>query len=281
MKTASNGKVYLVGAGPGDPELLTVKAHALIRTASVILRDDLVPEAILSLASSQAVIVNVGKRCGTKNITQAEINRLMVASARRGLSVVRLKSGDPGIFGRLAEERDALEAAGVQYEIVPGVTAGLAAAASLGVSLTDRRTSSRIVLITAHRAHENEHDAPIDWRTLATNNSILVIYMPGHNFASLEKELRDAGLPADTPAAIVSRASTPDQREFHTTLGNLTNAPRLDAPNILLIGQSLDHAGARQQTDPVSLTWDSLLEAVDVSISAANSNDNSERRINS
>jgi len=281
MKTASNGKVYLVGAGPGDPELLTVKAHELIRTASVILHDDLVSSPILSLASPHAMIVNVGKRCGTKNITQAEINRLMVASARRGLSVVRLKSGDPGIFGRLAEERDALEDAGVAYEIVPGVTAGLAAAASLGVSLTDRRTSSRIVLITTHRAHENEHDAPIDWRTLAKNNSTLVIYMPGHNFASLEKELRDAGLPSDTPAAIVSRASTPDQREFHTTLGNLANAPRLDAPNILLIGRSLDRAATRQMSDPVSLTWDSLLEAVDVSISAANSNENSERRINS
>jgi uroporphyrin-III C-methyltransferase len=281
MKTASNGKVYLVGAGPGDPELLTVKAHALIRSASVILHDDLVPAPVLLLASPHAMIVNVGKRCGTKNITQAEINRLMVASARRGLSVVRLKSGDPGIFGRLAEERDALEEARVAYEIVPGVTAGLAAAASLGVSLTDRRTSSRIVLITAHRAHENEHDPPIDWRTLATNNSTLVIYMPGHDFASLQKELLDAGLPPDTPAAIVSRASTPEQREFHTTLGNLTDAPRLDAPNILLIGRSLDHAATRLKADLVSLTWDSLLEAMDVSISAANSNENSERRINS
>jgi uroporphyrin-III C-methyltransferase len=281
MKTAINGKVYLVGAGPGDPELLTVKAHALIRTASVILHDDLVPAPILSLAPPHAMIVNVGKRCGTKNITQAEINRLMVASARRGLSVVRLKSGDPGIFGRLAEERDALEEAGIHYEIVPGVTAGLAAAASLGVSLTDRRTSSRIVLITAHRAHENEHDPPIDWRTLATNNSTLVIYMPGHNFASLQEELLDAGLPADTPAAVVSRASTPEQHEFHTTLGDLTNAPRLDAPNILLIGRSLEHAATRSKIDSISLTWDSLLEAVDVSISAANSNENSERRINS
>ncbi|HTT19664.1 MAG TPA: SAM-dependent methyltransferase, partial [Candidatus Sulfotelmatobacter sp.] len=113
MTTAINGKVYLVGAGPGDPELLTVKAHALLRAADVIFHDDLVPPAILALASPHAMAVNVGKRYGMKSITQEEINRLMIGSAQRGLRVVRLKSGDPGIFGRLAEERDALEAAGV------------------------------------------------------------------------------------------------------------------------------------------------------------------------
>ena len=151
MKTPRHGKVYLVGAGPGDPDLLTVKAHALIRAAEVILHDDLVSAPILALANPHAMVVNVGKRCGTKNISQAEINRLMISSAGRGLSVVRLKSGDPGIFGRLAEERDALESADVSYEIIPGITAALSAAASLGVSLTDRRTSSRIVVITADR----------------------------------------------------------------------------------------------------------------------------------
>src|ERR1700719_2895831 len=124
MKTSIHGKVYLVGAGPGDPDLLTVKAHALFRAAEVCLHDDLVRAPILALANPHAMIVNVGKRCGTKNITQAEINRLMIASARPGLSVGRLKSGNPGIFGRLAEERDALESAGVPYDIVPGITAG-------------------------------------------------------------------------------------------------------------------------------------------------------------
>src|SRR6201993_1725599 len=181
MKASMHAKVFLVGAGPGDPDLLTVKAHALIRAAEVILHDDLVSTPILALANPHAMVINVGKRCGTKNITQSEINRLMIASARRGLSVIRLKSGDPGLFGRLAEERDALESAGVPYEIVPGVTAALSAAASLGVSLTDRRTSSRIVVVSAHRAHENENEPPTDWRTLAANNSTLVIYMPGRN----------------------------------------------------------------------------------------------------
>jgi uroporphyrin-III C-methyltransferase len=288
MKTATNAKVHLVGAGPGDPELLTVKAHALIRSAQVILHDDLVSTPILALAGPHAMVVNVGKRCGTKNITQSEINRLMIASAQRGLSVVRLKSGDPGIFGRLAEECDALEAAGVPFEIVPGITAGLAAAAALGASLTDRRTSSRIICISAHRAHENESEPPTDWRGLATNNTTLVIYMPGQNFAALEKELLDAGLDTNTQAAIVSRASTPDQREFRTTLGNLAGAPSMDAPSILLIGKTLEHAAhliSQPVTQPITqsvpLTWESFLDANDVSIAATNSNDNSERRLNS
>jgi uroporphyrin-III C-methyltransferase len=226
------------------------------------------------------MLVNVGKRCGAKNITQSEINRLMIASARRGLQIVRLKSGDPGIFGRLAEERDALEAAGIPYEIVPGITAALAAAAELSVSLTDRRTSSRIVVISSHRAHENENEPATDWRGLATNNTTLVVYMPGQNFAALQKELLDAGLDAATPAAIVSRASTPDQREFRTTLGQLQHAPPMDAPSILLIGRPLEHA-ALPIAASVPLTWESLLDASEVGIAANNSNANLDRRLSS
>ena len=278
MTTSMNGKVFLVGAGPGDPNLLTVKAHALIRSAEVILHDDLVSSPILALASPHAMVVNVGKRCGTKNITQSEINRLMIASARRGLSVVRLKSGDPGLFCRLAEERDALESAGIAYEIVPGVTAALSAAASLGVSLTDRRTSSRIVVISAHRAHENENEPPADWRTLAANNSTLVIYMPGHNLAALRQELLDAGLAADTPAAIVSAASTPQQREHCTTLDHLDSASPMPAPTILLIGRTLEHA-ARSTTRSVPLTWESLFDGVEVSIAERHSHQNLERSV--
>jgi uroporphyrin-III C-methyltransferase len=276
MKASMQGRVFLVGAGPGDPDLLTVKAHALIRTAQVILHDDLVSAPILALASPHSMVVNVGKRCGTKNITQSEINRLMIASARRGLSVVRLKSGDPGLFGRLAEERDALESAQVPYEIVPGITAALSAAASLGVSLTDRRTSSRIVVISAHRAHENENEPPTDWRSLATNNSTLVIYMPGRNLATLRQELLDAGLDANTPAAIVSAASTPEQREHCTTLAQLDTAPPMPAPTILLISRTLQHA-ARSVTNSVPLTWESLLDGVEVSIAEKSANQNLER----
>ena len=276
MKTSMHAKVFLVGAGPGDPDLLTVKAHALIRAAEVVLHDDLVSAPILALANPHAMVVNVGKRCGAKNITQSEINRLMIASARRSLSVIRLKSGDPGLFGRLAEERDALESAGVPYEIVPGVTAALSAAASLGVSLTDRRTSSRIVVISAHRTHENENEPPTDWRTLATNNSTLVIYMPGRNLAALQQELLDAGLDADTPVAIVSAASTPEQREHRTTLAQLDTASPMPAPSIFLIGRTLERA-ARSVTSSVPLTWESLLDGVEVSIAEKNANQCLER----
>ena len=276
MKASKHAKVFLVGAGPGDPDLLTVKAHALIRAAEVILHDDLVSTPILALANPHAMVINVGKRCGTKNITQSEINRLMIHSARRGLSVIRLKSGDPGLFGRLAEERDALESAGVPYEIVPGVTAALSAAASLGVSLTDRRTSSRLVVVSAHRAHENENEEPTDWRSLATNNSTLVIYMPGRNLAALRQELLDAGLDAETPVAIVSAASTPEQREHCTTLTQLDTAPSMPAPSILLIGRTLERA-ARSVTSSVPLTWESLLDGVEVRIAEKNANQSLER----
>jgi len=284
MTTAINGKVYLVGAGPGDPELLTVKAHALLRAADVIFHDDLVPPAILALASPHAMAVNVGKRYRMKSITQEEINRLMIGSAQRGLRVVRLKSGDPGIFGRLAEERDALEAAGVPYEIVSGVTAALSAAASLGASLTDRRTGSRIVVITAQRAHENAGDPPTDWRGLANNETTLAIYMPGRNVAGLQKELLDAGLDATTPAAIVSRASTPAERVFRTTLAELHDAPPMDAPSILLLGRPLAHT-AQHAGHCVLLAWGPAPHATELrhesGIAATATAADSERRVTS
>jgi uroporphyrin-III C-methyltransferase len=235
----STGKIYLVGAGPGDPELLTVKAHRLLAEADVVLHDDLVPRAIVALACARAEVVNVGKRCGAKKITQQEINGLMIEAARRGCSVVRLKSGDPGIFGRLAEEIDALEGAGIEYQVIPGVTAGIAAAASLGISLTDRRKSARVVIVTGHKPYAEQAGA-IDWKSLAREDATLVIYMPGHEFEQLRGELLASGLAPETPAVIVSRASTPEQREQFTTVGNLSSVTHFEAPSVLLIGRSLD-----------------------------------------
>lgn len=238
-------KVYLVGAGPGDPELLTVKACGLLERADIVLHDDLVPAAILALAGPQTRIENVGKRCGARGITQSEINARMIECARLGLVVVRLKSGDPGIFGRLAEELDALEAANVPFEVVPGVTAGIAAAASLGASLTDRRKSAHIVVVTNHRAHGNHQAEKTDWKGLVREDATLLIYMPGHDFGSLRAELLDAGLPPEIPAAIVSRATAPDQRYQSATLGELDKLRRMESPAILLIGWSLDRARQR------------------------------------
>jgi len=243
------GKVYLVGAGPGDPDLLTVKAQRLISRAAVILNDDLVPPAILALASPNAEVSSVGKRAGTKGPAQAEINERMIDAARRGLDVVRLKGGDPGIFGRLAEEIDALEAAGIPFEIVPGITAGLAAAASLGVSLTDRRTAARVIVVTNHQAHSSAPPKAADWRGLIRDDSTLVIYMPGHDFRGLRVQLLAASCPPDLPAAIVSCASTPGERYRFTTVGELNKLPRLDSPAVLLIGRSLDRAQSRSASE--------------------------------
>jgi uroporphyrin-III C-methyltransferase len=244
MAKGKQGKVFLVGAGPGDPELLTLKAHRLLREARLILHDDLVPAGILALAGPQAKVVNVGKRCGAKRITQAEINDEMIAAARQGRDVVRLKSGDPAIFGRLGEELDALSSAQIDYEIVPGITAGIAAAASLGMSLTDRRTASRLLIASAHHAANGDQalrEKP-DWSGMARGDTTLMIYMPGHGLEGLRDQLLAAGLAADTPAILVSQATTPGQRHRHTTLGEIAAGPQLPAPSVLLIGRALDRA---------------------------------------
>ena len=239
------GKVYLVGAGPGDPDLLTVKAQRLLTCADVILHDDLVPAPILALANPLAEIVNVGKRCGAKGATQSEINSRMIAAARTGHSVVRLKGGDPAIFGRLAEEIEALEAAGIPWEIVPGITAGLAAASALGASLTDRRKSARVVIVTNHRAAGSDGPTERDWKALAREDATLVVYMPGHDFETLRAQLLAAGLPADVPAALISRASSPEQSVECASLGEINVLPRVPAPSILLVGWALDAAVRR------------------------------------
>ena len=272
MLDPQSGRVFFVGAGPGDPELLTIKAHALLRRADIVLHDDLVPAAILTLAGPQAMIVNVGKRCGAKKITQAEIHRLMIASARRGMDVVRLKSGDPGIFGRLAEEIDALDAAGIPFEIVPGVTAGVAAAASLGVSLTDRRASSRIVIVSGHHADASSAEVDPDWHRLAGEDAALVIYMPGKDYSRLARELIAAGFSADLPCLAVSRVSTSEQSEHRTTLGEFRKAGPLESPTVLLIGRVFARALKERNSNL-------LTEAARQAVSQANWKESSERRI--
>lgn len=239
MRRDTQGTVYLVGAGPGDPELLTVKALSLLRRADVVFHDDLVSTEIVALAARRAQIVNVGKRCGERKITQTEINERMIGAARQGFEVVRLKSGDPAIFGRLAEEIEALESAGVSFQVVPGITAGIAAAASLRASLTDRRTSSRIVIVSGHKAHGSAAEAADDWRGLAREDATFVVYMPGRNLRALRQHLLDAEFPPDFPAVIVSRTSTPQERVWPTTLGELDDAPPMESPSILLLGRSL------------------------------------------
>jgi len=228
------GKVFLVGAGPGDPDLLTVKALRLIQSANVILHDDLVPQPILDLAGPSAESVNVGKRCGKKSITQEEIHALMIAHARAHRSVVRLKSGDPLLFGRAAEEIAALTAAGIAFEVIPGVTAASAAAAAVGVSLTSRNTASSVVISTGHHAASHDSAAMPE-----CENATRVVYMPGRDLRLLALEWLDEGLPADFPCAIVSRAGQPDQQVHLTTLSRLHEAKPVPAPSLLLAGWAI------------------------------------------
>lgn len=225
------GRVYLVGAGPGDPELLTVKALRLIESADVILHDDLVAQPILELASSRAAVVNVGKRCGKKSITQEEINALTVEHVRGGRSVVRLKSGDPLLFGRAAEEMAALAAAGVAYEIVPGVSAALAAAATIGCALTDREKASKVIFSTGHHAQSRNRV-----RLSALEDATRVVYMPGRDLALLAAEWLQEGLPPELPCVLVSRAAQPGEQVLHTTLAALGEAAPAPAPSLLIAG---------------------------------------------
>ena len=225
------GNVYLVGAGPGDPELLTLKAVRLIESADVILHDDLVPQAILELAKPGADVANVGKRCGAKTITQEEINSLMTEHAQAGRSVVRLKSGDPLLFGRASEELSALAEAGLPVEIVPGVSAAFAAAAAISRSLTDRDWASHVVLTTGHHAQSHNREA-----LPAVEAGTRVVYMPGRDLNLLAAEWLAEGLPADLPCAVVSRAALPDQRVYHTTLGALGEVEAAAAPSLLIAG---------------------------------------------
>src|SRR5450631_4206858 len=228
------GKVYLVGAGPGDPELLTLKALRVLKTADAVLHDDLVAPEILNVIPAAAQVHNVGKRCGKKNIVQEEINFLMVALADSGLRVVRLKGGDPLIFGRAGEEIESLRRNNIPFEIVPGVTSALGAAAAAQIPLTHRRASSALVLITAHRASEKDAS---DWSKFVESGATLVIYMPGQNYSDIARRLTSAGLAGETPCAVISRATTNHQRTHRTTVLDLHRAPQLASPTLLVVGE--------------------------------------------
>jgi uroporphyrin-III C-methyltransferase len=231
----SSAMVYLVGAGPGDPDLLTVKALRLIQSADLILHDDLVPQAILELAQPTAEIINVGKRCGVKSITQEQINALMVNNARANLTVVRLKSGDPLIFGRAAEEIAALTEAGIPFEIVPGVSAAFAAAAAINCPLTSRNSASSVIFSTCHHAQSHtNHELPPP-----LEDSTRVVYMPGRDLRPLAQQWLDEGLPADFPCAIVSRAAQPGQQILYSTLAALGNVTPALAPSLLIAGWAI------------------------------------------
>jgi uroporphyrin-III C-methyltransferase len=227
-----SGKVYLMGAGPGDPELLTLKSHRTLGEADVVLHDDLVNPEILRLARPSARVVNVGKRCGNKTTTQERIHCLITAYAGAGLTVVRLKGGDPLIFGRAGEEMEALRRAGIEFEVIPGVTAASAAAAAARIALTDRRVASKVVFLSNHRCNGK---ARADFGAIDCDVTV-VVYMPGGDYRSLTERLRAAGLGPETPCLIVSRVTYAQEQVHLATLATLPDAPRLPAPALIIVG---------------------------------------------
>lgn len=253
---ACPGQVTMVGAGPGDPDLLTIAAVKAIRAASVLLVDDLVGPGVLRYARQRTRVLHVGKRGGCASTPQAFINRLLVAEAWRGENVVRLKGGDPSIFGRGGEEAEALRAAGVPVRIVNGISSGLAAATALGVPWTHRDHAHGVLLVTGHAG---QGQSELHWPTLAAaaaQGLTLVVYMGLQRLPQLQQGLLQ-GLPAETPAALVQSASTPQEKRLLSTLGQVVQdaaAAGFASPAILLVGDVLRAVPAQalacQGTEP-------------------------------
>lgn len=233
-------RVSLVGAGPGDPELLTIKAVRALRRATVVLVDDLVADGVLRYVRRSARVVHVGKRGGCASTPQAFIEKLMIAEARRGERVLRLKGGDPFVFGRGGEECDALRAAGIEVDVINGLTAGIVAPAAVGIPVTDRRHTRGVALVTGHGS---EHEP--DWAALARSGLTLVIYMGVARVHPLVEALMRGGLDGDTPAAVICAAHTPQQRHALCRLATLADtiaAERLGSPAILVVGDVVQAA---------------------------------------
>ncbi|PYU70449.1 MAG: uroporphyrinogen-III C-methyltransferase, partial [Acidobacteria bacterium] len=220
-----------------DPELLTLKAARLLARADVVLHDALVSDAVLAVISPAAELINVGKRAGQKLLTQDEINALLVSYGRTRAAVVRLKGGDPSIFGRAGEEIEALRRAGIEYEVVPGVSAALGAAAAAGISLTDRRVASQVLLTTFSRGIDGR---VMDWGCV-TSTTTLVLYMPGADYAEVSERLLGGGLPADLPCVIVSHATGFRQQVRWSSVSRLAGEEKLPAPALLIVGRVASH----------------------------------------
>ena len=230
-----SAKVWLVGAGPGDPELLTLKAVRALREADVVLIDDLVNPALLEHCPA-ARLITVGKRGGCRSTPQAFIHRLMLRYARQGKCVVRLKGGDPCIFGRGGEEAAWLRQQGVEVELVNGITAGLAGATNCDISLTLRGVSRGVTLVTAH----TQDDSSLNWRALAEGGTTLVIYMGVAKLEEIRRQLLEGGMSDDMPVAMIENASLPQQRECRSSLARMQDDAHefaLKSPAILVIGR--------------------------------------------
>ena len=270
MPAFEAGWVWLAGAGPGDPCLLTLLAHHALGEADCIVHDALVDDSVLKLAHPGAQLIHAGKRGGRPSPGQLDISRRLIELARSGKKILRLKGGDPFVFGRGGEEALALVAAGIPFRVIPGITAGIAGLTVAGIPATDRHTNHAITFITGRLAGGNIPDG-LDWAALAAPDHALVIYMALTRLASIAERLIGAGLSSDTPVAIISKATTRDQRVVETTLAHAADDSHdLDAPAIVAIGSfvrlraGLDWMGAMEgrilEADPLGA--DSLRQAI-------------------
>lgn len=238
MSGSLPGTVYLVGAGPGDPELLTLRAHRLLRCCDALVHDALVPQALLDLVPQHCERHFVGKRRGHHSVPQPSTNAVLVDLAGRHRMVVRLKGGDPFVFGRGGEEAAHLAARGIPVEVVPGVTAGIAAPAYAGIPVTHRRAGSSVTFVTGHEEIDKARPG-VDWQGLARSSDALVIYMGLHNLAAISAELLAGGLAADTPAAVIQQGTVLGQRTLLAPLAELAEQVRqegLASPAIVVVG---------------------------------------------
>jgi uroporphyrin-III C-methyltransferase/precorrin-2 dehydrogenase/sirohydrochlorin ferrochelatase len=249
----TKGEVILVGGGPGDAELLTLKAVRALQSADVVLFDDLISPAVLELARREAQRVNVGKRGHGPSVGQADISALLVSLGLAGKKVVRLKGGDPSVFGRTNEEIAAARAAGIECTIIPGVTAALAAAASLGLSLSERDRARRIQFITAHAA-DGSLPVRLDWSALVDAGATTAVYLGVKTLPALVERLLAEGLAPETPAVMIENASLPGERRFIADIAGLPALIAAKAPTgpcMLLYGRTLDRIGSvSKSVDP-------------------------------
>lgn len=236
------GKVYLVGAGPGDPGLMTVKAKTLIECADVVVYDALVSDPILQWISPQAERIHAGKRRGRHSLSQMEITRLLFAKAQDNAVVVRLKGGDPFVFGRGGEEMKDLTDAGIPVEVVPGITAGIAAPAYAGIPVTHRGYSSSVTFVTGHES-TGKYRPKVNWGAIAHASETIVVYMGVHNLPNITQALQQAGLADTTPVALIRWGTRPEQTELIGTLGSIVAQVKhsgFRAPAIAIIGKVVD-----------------------------------------
>ncbi|NEQ95144.1 MAG: uroporphyrinogen-III C-methyltransferase [Cyanothece sp. SIO2G6] len=253
---AACGKVYLVGAGPGDPGLLTLKGKTLLEHADVVLYDALVSQPILDMINSGAEKIHAGKRRGRHSMLQTDTTQLLIEKAQTHAVVVRLKGGDPFIFGRGGEEMEDLIRAGVPVEVIPGITSGVAAPAYAGIPLTHRNYSSSVIFVTGHEA-AGKYRPQVNWGAIAQAAETIVVYMGVQNLPHILDQMTLAGLPGDTPIALVRWGTRPDQQELIGTIATILDqmkAAGFEAPAIAVIGTIVDLHGLLSAAKPTALS---------------------------